>query len=343
MNPLLRPFGRIYGAIMALRNQAFDIALLKAHRPSQWVVSLGNLSTGGTGKTPHAMMIAGLLQKQGPTAVLSRGYGRTTKGYRELKQTDKPELVGDEPLLIKHRMPELKVVVCEDRSEGARRIGQEHPDVQSIVLDDAFQHRYIHRDLNILLTRFDRPFYKDQLLPEGQLRESRKGADRADLLIVTHCPADLDLQSAEKIQHRVKRYSSLPVFFTTMAVTGLFNESGVPVDSVDLALAVAGIAQPKSFFDSLKKRLNGDQLATMVFPDHHRFSQADIARIRQKCRQNGHCIITTEKDRMRWPQELLQESNITLLTLRIEVEFLFGKRVEFEALLFRKFALGSHS
>ena len=319
------------GWIMALRNRLFDSGLIRQHKLRDRVVAIGNLSVGGTGKTPHTLFIGSLLSKQAAVSVLSRGYGRRTQGFREVKPSDIAEVVGDEPLMIKRRRPEWTVAVCESRVEGAQKLGSlQKPEV--LLLDDAFQHRQIDRDLNILLTRYDAPFTEDRPMPMGRLREPQKGAQRADICMVTHCTEDCTEESQDELKKRIADFTKAPVFFSRMRSNGLNDANGPVKAEGGKALLLAGIAKPASFAEQIKVRYPEVEFEELFFRDHHRYSPKDIQKITRAAKRNGSRIITTEKDHARLPKELIEHPSLAICYESIEVELLEGQAL-FEKML----------
>lgn len=309
------------GWIMALRNRLFDSGLITQHKLRDRVVAIGNLSVGGTGKTPHTLFIGTILSKKAAVAVLSRGYGRKSSGFRRVDPQDSAEAVGDEPLMIKRRKPEWTVAVCESRVEGAHKLGAlQKPEV--LLLDDAFQHRQIDRDLNILLTRFDAPFTEDRPMPMGRLREPQKGAQRADICIVTHCTEDCTKEARGELKKRIAYFTKAPVFFSRMRSNGLENANGQVKVKGGKALLLAGIAKPASFSKHMKGLYPEIEFEDLFFSDHHRFSKKDIRSIIEAAKRNGSRIITTEKDHARLPKELFEHPSLAICYESIEVELL---------------------
>lgn len=336
---LLAPFSLIYSFILRVRNGAFDNAWIKTYKSSMPTLSIGNLSTGGTGKTPHIIAIGKILEKQYPIAVLSRGYGRKTKGYREVEAEHSATECGDEPLMIKKRNAHWFVAVEEKRVDGAKRIEKlKKPFI--LLLDDAYQHRYLQRDINIMLSRFDRPFFKDHVLPMGRLRESRKAASRADICIVSHCPKDLSAGQTSSYREAIQAYSNAPVFFTRMKAGSLLNSNGGRLSSFPKkALILAGIANPHSFIATLKSLSPSTEFLKLIYSDHHHFSSKDVDEVAQKAVAcEGH-IITTEKDWVRLPLALVKHPKLQISYLPIEVEFLEEKEMEFSDWLQQKLSL----
>ncbi|PSL23871.1 tetraacyldisaccharide 4'-kinase [Dyadobacter jiangsuensis] len=291
----LLPLSWIYGAVTDIRNFLFDKGILHSEKVLQKVIVVGNLTVGGTGKTPVIEYLTRLLSKQIPLAILSRGYGRDTRGFIEADSNASAATIGDEPFQFYSKFNrEAIVVVCEKRVEGARKIHEKHPDVKLLLLDDAFQHRAIQRDLNILLNDYNRPFYEDHPFPAGRLRERRRGARRADAVVVTKCPAKLPGAEKENIIENIRRYTrpGVPVFFATTRYDVPLSYEGGTVELKNVKMA-AGIANPQPFAAYLTTRFSvTDQ---KVFPDHHNYTPSDVEDLIKNLK-NDTFVVTTEKD-----------------------------------------------
>jgi len=322
---LLLPFSWFYAAVLAVRNWLYDHGW-KRSAPG-WVplLGVGNLRVGGTGKTPHVAWLVEELLRQGQRpAILSRGYGRQTKGPRLATARDSAATVGDEPWQYfgEFSRQGVPIVVAENRQLGLDLLRQQHPELTCVVLDDAYQHRRVQPTLNILLTELARPFYHDLVLPAGRLRETRAGATRADVIIVTKCPPDLPAEVRAAAEAQVRRYArpGVPVLFSAYAyaepapfaaragVDGLASPpSQVPAPGP--ALLLTGIAQP----GPLREHLEGQGYIIRhhaVLPDHHAFQPADLAALYRHW-QPGWPVFTTEKDATR----LRGEGELGLLSL----------------------------
>jgi tetraacyldisaccharide 4'-kinase len=287
---LLFPFSVLLDAVTRLRNLLFDLKLKPSVSFSIPVISIGNLAVGGTGKTPMAEYIIRLLhQHNKKTVMLSRGYGRATKGLRLANTDDTPATLGDEPFqVLKKFKHEVNVAVCEERAvlEG----------LQSIVLDDAFQHRYVRPGFSILLTDYKKPFYADWLMPVGRLRESARGAKRADVVVVTKCPIKITAQQKEEIRNRIKVYTNAPVYFSGIQEKSLQNFDNSHVDDTQIksVVLVSGLAQSGLFIQSMKEKFNVVEI--FDFSDHHQYTTKDIEKIEKAIDQHQAHVITTEKD-----------------------------------------------
>jgi len=287
------PMAFVYGKVIGLRNVYFNLRHKKGlDKAAIKTLVVGNLSVGGTGKTPF---VDHLLKQHNSntTAVLSRGYGRKTKGYIEVYPDDVAERVGDEPLLLKRLNQAVLVVVCEDRQYGIDTIKKRHPHIELVILDDAFQHRRVNPDKSILLTTWQQPFFKDRLLPWGNLREHRSGAKRASEIVVTKCPKNISEEEKTAFIKQIKPYSSAPITFSHTAYGKWRCVHGKPDRSKSIAL-VTGIANPQPLLDHLRSQ--SIDVTHLAFPDHHLFDQKDIEHIRK---QKADAILTTEKDWVR--------------------------------------------
>jgi tetraacyldisaccharide 4'-kinase len=304
---LLVPFAWVYGLIIRLRNWLFDHELRTVKKFDIPVIGIGNLSSGGTGKTPMAEYVLQLLLDNGyKPAMLSRGYKRKSTGYQVVKPYSTAAHVGDEPFQVKMKLPAVFVAVCEDRATGIQNIREQNPEINAIVLDDSFQHRKIKPGFNILLTDYYRPFYKDKMLPTGNLREPAEGKNRADIIVVTKCPIILDDTEKEKICININPQPHQQVMFSKIAYLSLIkahpepdNTSGYPVEYIKgyKVVLFTGIARN----DLLKAYLesSGIDFFLFSFPDHHIFSKNDILKIKKKWEsisQMNKLILTTEKD-----------------------------------------------
>ena len=278
----------------------FQLGLFKEKKASLPVISVGNLSVGGTGKTPHVDWIVDVLKQDYNLGILMRGYGRSSKGFVRVTEHAKRETVGDEALMYKKKHGStVDVAVCESRVEGAKKMHDSNPTLNCLILDDAFQHRAIARDCNILLTDYNAPFWKDFVLPAGRLREFSIGKKRADIIVVTKCPPTLPLAEKEKITQKIKPNSTQKVFFSSITYGEIigFNTHAIP--EIEQVVLVTGIANATPLKKHLEAQYNVEHI---VFPDHHNFSLADLHRIHQifdTFATEKKVIITTSKDRVR--------------------------------------------
>ena len=328
---LLLPFAWIYAGLMAFRNWLYDHGWKPAETFAVPLLNVGNLRVGGTGKTPHVSWLVEELLRQGHRpAILSRGYGRRTKGPRLAGPHDSAATVGDEPWqyygqFAAHQVP---VAVAEKRRLGVALLLRERPEITVVVLDDAYQHRAVRPTLNILLTELARPFYSDYVLPAGRLRESRCGARRADVVIITKCPAQLSGADQAAVVQCIRRYTgaAVPVLFSAYEYAAPQplqpQTTAAAAAPAGPALLLTGIAQPGPLHDYLTGR--GYQIRYHAnFPDHHAFRPADLAALRAHW-QPGWPIFTTEKDATRLYQPALAPAlaGLPLYTIAVRVALL---------------------
>lgn len=306
MRFLLLPLAWLYGLAVLVRNKAFDWGLLKEESFGVPVIAVGNLNVGGTGKSPAVLHLARLLKGKYRVAVLSRGYGRTTRGFLRVTDTTPWQACGDEPLQYALQLEGVTVAVCESRREGIRRLLSLDPDINLVLLDDAFQHRYVRPDCRILLTTYDKPWFDDCLLPAGRLREPASSARRADLVVVTKCPENLSQVEQAAFSKRLGLKPVQELFFSYLRysdmLSGLYSGT-MPVCELKGKRVVlfCGIADPSSLLDWVQ--LNADAVELKRFPDHHPFGVSDFVQLRKAYDQmaalGAACLITTRKDAMR--------------------------------------------
>lgn len=295
---LLWPFSLVYGFITLVRNKCYDWGIFKLYVIPGKSICIGNLSVGGTGKTPHVAYLAELLSPNLETSILSRGYGRKTQGYRLVKPTDSAEQVGDEPLYYASIFESnVHVAVCEKRAEGIQQVLKHFPSNELILLDDAYQHRAVKAGLNILLTEYNAPFSSDLVLPAGNLREFRSGKKRAQIVIVTKCPKAIGEAGKTRIANSLK-VNTETLFFSEIVYAPM-RAFGQERSNIKKVLLVTGIANPSPLIAEIEQQYEVEHLK---FGDHHAFSKQDIEAIHQKfdtfaC--NETIILTTEKDFMR--------------------------------------------
>ncbi len=295
---ILFPFALLYDIITSIRNYFFDIGVLKSVSFDVPVIAVGNLSVGGTGKTPQIEYLVRLLKNDYKVAILSRGYKRKTKGFIKLNDSHSATDVGDEPLQYYKKFGKNVIVsVDADRVDGVSQLIK-NEDIDVVLLDDAYQHRYVKAKSYILLTKYKNLYVDDYLLPTGNLRESRRGANRAETIIVTKCPSKLSLEEQKTIQKRLKLSVNQQLFFTSISYDEVLKGS-TPLGVSDLEnkeiVLVTGIANPKP----LLHYLNGKKIKFkhLNYPDHYSFTEDDISKI--KTISNGKIILTTEKDYVR--------------------------------------------
>ncbi|MEZ4936556.1 MAG: tetraacyldisaccharide 4'-kinase [Crocinitomicaceae bacterium] len=334
------PFSLIYGLIIGVRNFLFKNGIRKGVSFDLPIICIGNLSTGGTGKTPHTELLIENLHTEYQIGVLSRGYKRLSQGYFRANENSTWEDIGDEPLQYYFKYGnQVSVQVCEERIQGVIRIAGDQPNTDLILLDDAYQHRSIQAGFNILLTDYSRPFYSDFILPVGDLREFRSGKNRADYIVVTKCPTDLNEVDKKKIISKIHPLQNQKVFFSQIRYKGVYNLNNEKQEQLqDNILLITGVAKP----EPILQYLEGRNVRHLKYPDHYRFKPKDIEKIRDIFDSFAHgnkIILTTVKDlmRLRIFKDFIQEfeSIIHYLDISIEIdnknEFLNGIKNYVEA------------
>ncbi len=332
----LYPFALIYGALVWLRNRLYDSGFFTSIQFSVPVITVGNLSTGGTGKTPHIEYLVRLLQYQYRVATMSRGYKRHTQGFLLANAASNALRIGDEPMQYHLKFPELVVCVAEERMTGIPTLLQKRPDVDVILLDDAFQHRSVKAGFSILVTDYSAPFYKDFVLPFGSLREGRKAYQRASVIIVSKCPLGITLVEAKAIEANINPLPTQKVFFTGIDYGMPYNFATneiIDVTGKNIIL-VCGIAKPAPMVDFLKQ--HAADIHTLTYKDHHYFVSADLEEIKAAYTNWGvenKMIVTTEKDaaRLQLHQAKLTDMGLDIVVLPITVSVLLGQGPDFDA------------
>ena len=299
----LFPLTMWYAVGVRFRNLFYALGIKKQEAPHITTIGVGNLSTGGTGKTPHVEYLIRLLADKYSTAVLSRGYKRKSKGYAIDDGNHDASLLGDEPAMIASKFPQVQVAVCEKRVEGVKQLMEQEQKPQLIILDDVFQHRAIKPSINILLTEYSHPYFNDHILPYGDLREFKKARFRANIVIVTKCPAKLNPIEKHNILRELKLQNYQRIFFSYLKYGDLqtLGGSNVSVDlrRADNILCITGIAHPEPLLAELRQYTKVQHLP---FADHHDFTSGDIARIKETFATlpgSNNLTITTEKDAIR--------------------------------------------
>ena len=307
-NILLWPLTLLYGMGVCLRNQLFKWKILKSKSYPIPVICVGNLAVGGTGKTPHIEYLIRLLKDQYKVAVVSRGYKRTSKGFVLATCNNSYNEIGDEPFQIRQKFTDILVAIDSNRQRAIENLlsmsEEDRPEV--ILLDDAFQHRYVKPSFSILLTDYNRMYYDDFLLPSGRLREPISARERADMVIVTKTPIDLKPIEYRITETNIKLQANQPVFFSSIGydhIRPVFSSDGnkfINQKKVDHILLVSGIASPKPFIEEVKKL--GCPIEKLIFSDHHDFNESDMKKIKQsfeRLKGENKIILTTEKDAAR--------------------------------------------
>ena len=310
LRKLLFPFAILYGFITSLRNYLYDKGILKSYSFDIPVIAVGNLSVGGTGKTPQIEYLIRLLSPNYRVSTLSRGYKRKSEGFILADASVNVEILGDEPFQYFKKFPNIQVAVDPDRKNGIEKLLNQKTPPEIILLDDAFQHRKVKAGFYILLTAYDDLFCDDFMLPTGNLRESRNGAKRANLIIVTKCPPYISELEQEGICIKLRRFlhsgndNKVEIFFSSIDYDDkVYNDTeSLAVSDLKLTpkIVLAGIANPKPFFDYLQT----DKDEVMIFSDHHHFTESDILNI--KSQAIDKIIITTEKDFVRLEAKILK-------------------------------------
>ncbi|HRZ97167.1 MAG TPA: tetraacyldisaccharide 4'-kinase, partial [Paludibacter sp.] len=336
----------IYSSITCLRNQIYDKGILPTKRFNIPIISVGNLAVGGTGKTPHVEFILSVLQDRFRTAMLSRGYKRETSGFVMADENAKSCTIGDEPFQVYRKFPKIVVAVDEKRVSGVEKLSGLFPDIQAIVLDDAFQHRQIAAGLSIILTCYNNLYVDDCHLPGGNLRENTKGAERADILIVTKCPSDIQQNEMSEICERLKPALHQKLFFTgyeydeIQAVFPEFCKENFTLNDIKVnksgILLVAGIVSPEQVLEKLKEFTK--TINSIFYADHHNFNDKDIKQIEEKFQQlsaDKKIIIVTEKDAVRIMDNsfITNELKSKIYYLPIRVKIHDNKEEEFNKIL----------
>ncbi|MBB6003815.1 tetraacyldisaccharide 4'-kinase [Arcicella rosea] len=329
MRFLLLPFSWLYGLVTDFRNYCYDNQFFSVSTFEKPVINIGNLTVGGTGKSPHVEYLIRLFKKDFNIFTLSRGYGRNTKGFILADEKATAETIGDEPMQFYNKYKnEINVSVGEKRVEALNTIFSIYPKTDLVILDDAFQHRAVKPSLNILLMDFHRPIDKDFTFPTGRLRERRHGAERADILIVSKCPDDLPKTEQQKIASKITPYLSAetPIFFTGIRY-GVPQAMGQNTnkDFAETVLLVSGIARPAPFENYCQQHFNVIQ--HLIYKDHHHFTDKDFSLILDtfdKIPAIKKSILMTEKDMVKFQIFLKSEKSkeIPMFYLPIEVYFL---------------------
>lgn len=297
MKFLLAPISWIYGFFVWVRNVLYDDHVFRSTEVAIPTICVGNLAVGGTGKTPMAEYLISLLSPKYKVALLSRGYGRQTKGFRIANAQDTARTIGDEPMQIYTHFPEIPVAVCADRVKGVKRLQQLYPDLQCVILDDAYQHRKLRCGFYVLLTPYDRLYTNDHLLPWGRLRDLPSQSNRANVVVVTKCPNNMQPIDRRIVSNTLQLATYQHLCYSSIGY--------MPYTFHDTPLLVTGIANPMPLLEHLQQQFPDTEL--LAFADHHVFTTQDVARILSKAENYEH-VVTTEKDYMRMQQTTLVEA-----------------------------------
>lgn len=327
---LFLPLSLVYGFLILTRNKLFDWKILKEKKFPVPIINVGNLSMGGTGKTPHVEYLIRLLKKHKRVAVLSRGYRRKTKGFFEATPGSSYLDIGDEPMQYLTKYPNITVAVCEKRAKGIKKLLEKQEPPEVIILDDAFQHRYVKPSINVLLTDYFHLYVDDFIFPSGKLREFRRGVKRADIVIVTKTDVVLPLIEREFIKRKLRIKQKIYFsYIKYLKPVSIHNPKEILPEHVTTIFMIAGIANPYPLEKHLKNYCI--DLQSFIFPDHHRYTEKDIRKIIENF--NGHLsktkfIVTTEKDAQRLNIEPFRSMLASLPVYYIPIEVAFHKDTE---------------
>lgn len=338
INDWLLPFSWIYGSIVRFRNWLFDIGLKKSKSFSIPIISVGNITVGGSGKTPHVEYLIRLLHDKAKIAVLSRGYKRKSHGYILANESTTMPEIGDEPFQMHEKFSDIYVAVDAKRARGIENLQNDEvsKDVDVVLLDDAFQHRYVKPGINILLVDYHRLIIYDKMLPAGRLREPLSGKNRADIVIITKCPKDLKPMEFRVLTKAMDLYPFQKLYFTSIdydTPKGVFEEKQIGLDKLQdyHVLLLTGIASPKQMEHDLKPMTK--DITNLSFGDHHSFKGKDIDRINDtfESMPEPRIIITTEKDavRLRETDGLYEKVKSNMYELPIKVSFMLDQQDNF--------------
>lgn len=339
INEWLLPLSWLYGLGVRLRNWMFNIGLKKSRSFDIPVISVGNITVGGSGKTPHVEYLINLLHEKFRVAVLARGYKRKSSGYLLAdKDTTMPE-IGDEPFQMKSKYKDIYVAVDKNRCHGIDRLTTDEAtkDVDAILLDDAYQHRYVKPGINILLIDYHRLIIYDKLLPAGRMREPKEGTSRADIVIITKCPKDLKPMEFRVLKRALNLYPYQELYFTTLrynALKALFSDEHLSLNALPKnvnIMLLTGIASPEQMMVDLQTV--SKRITPLTFGDHHLFTAEDVEQINSTfaAMHKPKVIITTEKDATRLENldGLSEETKSNIYALPIRIQFMLGGEEEF--------------
>jgi tetraacyldisaccharide 4'-kinase len=337
--PFLYPVSLIYGIVIFFRNKLFDFKILKSYEFHLPIISVGNITVGGTGKTPHVEYLIRFLKNEYKLAFLSRGYKRKTRDFIVATEQSSAATIGDEPLQVKRKFPDLTVAVDRNRVNGINKLIENIPDLDIILLDDAYQHRSVSPGISILLVDYNRPLKEDSLLPHGRLREPATEKERADIIIVTKVPKDISAMEKRLLLLNIEAKAHQKVYISTIKYGGLkpiFNAETATIPVLDkkknyTVLLITGIADPSSLIKHLEPVTK--EIISMRYPDHYAFTQKDVSSIIEKYNAipgKDKIIVTTEKDAVRLTfYDAPENLSDAWYYLPIEVEFLPNEGEQF--------------
>ena len=335
LGALLLPFTFIYNSVTRFRNYLFDTGFKKSFEFEANVIGVGNLSVGGTGKSPMVEYLINLLADKYKVATLSRGYGRATKGFRIADTEDTAATIGDEPFQFYNKFKNISVTVGEERAVAIPHILAEL-DSDVILMDDAFQHRYVKPGLNIMLSDYNRPFYTDFVLPSGRLRESREGASRADIIVVTKCRDDISLQEMDAIEKEISVYApEANVCFTSIK----YLKPSPVFENAEFSkniLLFSGIANNKPLIEHVSTHF--EIIDEFYFADHHAYTTKDLNALEERFQRisiTNKCLLTTEKDMVKLLDPTLESTihHLPIFYIPIETYFVRGGKIFDEMVL----------
>ncbi|HNF03454.1 MAG TPA: tetraacyldisaccharide 4'-kinase, partial [Ferruginibacter sp.] len=332
---LLFPFSLIYGAAVWMRNRLFDKNILKSSGFNFPIICVGNLAAGGTGKTPMTEYLLRFLKKDFKTATLSRGYKRKTTGFAIANEQTTALEIGDEPMQFHQKFPDVVVAVGEERLVAIPQLLHERPETEVIILDDAFQHRQVQAGLNILLTDYSDLYTRDLMLPAGNLRDVRSSSARADIIVVTKCPAAITKEEKRKIIDEIGPTDGQQVFFTTIVYGKpyhLFGRQELELAQDFAVLLVCGIANPAPLKTYLTDTVHTYDL--LRYADHHIFHTNDLRDIKQqfeKLKAGKKIVLTTEKDAVRLEKFVAELRDFPIYVIPVEHAFLFAEEDAFRS------------
>lgn len=331
------PVSFLYGAILWIRNWLYDKNYLQSAVFNFPIICVGNLAVGGTGKSPMVEYLVLLLKKNYAVATLSRGYKRKTIGFGIANENTTALEIGDEPMQFHQKFPDITVAVGEERLVAIPQLLHDKPGTELIILDDAFQHRQVRAGLNILLTEYTNLYTRDFQLPAGDLRDIKKSAGRAEIIIVTKCPHNLSREEKEMITRELKPKEGQSVFFTEILYAQpyhLFKKNTVIITPDTDILLICGIANPKPLKEFLSTHVNTYDM--LLYPDHHIFSIDDLDEIKKqfkKIQSRNKIIVTTEKDAVRIMKFENELQDFPIYVLPIQHSFMFNEGVPFYILV----------
>ena len=328
------PFALLYGIVVFLRNKFYDWEIFTSIEFSLPVICVGNITVGGTGKSPHIEYLIELLSPMYKVATLSRGYRRHSRGFRLANDQSDAREIGDEPFQFKSKYPQIDVAVAEERMTAIPQLLQLRQDTQIILLDDAFQHRTVRAGMNIVLTDYGRRYTKDFIMPFGLLRESRSAASRADLILITKCPDTITPQEKQALIQEINPQAHQQIYFSSIQYKQLYplTSFGISPTKDTEILLVTGIANPSSLKEKLESQFKA--VYSLSFKDHHYFSYDDLNEMNeafQHLKSEHKIIVTTEKDaaRLMLLKDKINELQLPFFAQSIGIELLFNEQDKF--------------